>query len=162
MLLKILYMYLHLPVSTASQTCRQIKLYNSQMKARLDLKPEDGGVGERLRHHQTQEAQHGNAPVPTLCPGCEGAEAASICRLPTHDGHQRRVREQLHRAQKVQQPRLARIRHLLKHSLPGHLLHHHRPHEPQHRLPTHTPSQTQVSQGSWSFDRVTWKFLQGL
>lgn len=97
-----------------------------------NLHAEDGRVGERLRYNEAQESQHGDAPVPSLRPRRERAEAAGVRRLAAHDGHHGGVREQLHHSQEVEETRLAGICHLLKHRLPCQPLHNHCPHEPQH------------------------------
>ena len=99
-----------------------------------DLVTEDGRVSEELGDNKAEEAQHGQAPVPSLGAGCEWAEAASVRGLAAHDGHQRCVGEDLHGGQEVDETRLAWVGELLQHCQPCHSLCHHRPHESQHCL----------------------------
>jgi len=64
----------------------------------------DGCVGEELGDNEGEEADHGQPPIPSLCLGCEGAEAASICGLAIHNGYQGCVCEQLNSSYEVNKP----------------------------------------------------------
>jgi hypothetical protein len=93
---------------------------------------EDGRAADRLGDDQRQEPQHGQPSIPSLRATCEWTEAPSISGLTIHDGHDGRVREQLHCSHEVHQPAGAGVEQLLRHAQPRRLLRHERPHHAQH------------------------------